>query len=157
VLIDLPMWGIVALNAGGWLTVQVGLAILFTRLPGEWFEGGRVFSAEEGFYERVCFVRLWKDYLPDGAKWVGGAVTIGTLRLKRNDHWRLFLQETRRGELCHWVAMGFAPVFFLWNPLWGDFVIVAYAIAANLPCVLAQRFNRGRIVRLRRNSTINKW
>jgi glycosyl-4,4'-diaponeurosporenoate acyltransferase len=36
-------------------------------------------------------------------------------------------------------------VFFLWNPWWGDAVIIVYAIGANLPCILAQRYNRLRL------------
>ena len=39
-------------------------------------------------------------------------------------------------------------VFFLWNPWWGDLIIVAYALAANLPCILAQRYNRARFQKL---------
>ena len=46
------------------------------------------------------------------------------------------------------VALGCAPVFFLWNPWWADLVMVAYALAANLPCILAQRYNRLRFQRL---------
>ena len=38
--------------------------------------------------------------------------------------------------------------FFLWNPWWGDLIIVAYAVAANLPCIFAQRYNRSRLTRL---------
>ena len=38
--------------------------------------------------------------------------------------------------------------FFLWNPCWADLVMVAYALAANLPCILAQRYNRSRFQRL---------
>ena len=44
--------------------------------------------------------------------------------------------ETRRGELCHWAAIASAPVFVLWNPWWGDTII------------LAQRYNRARFRRL---------
>jgi glycosyl-4,4'-diaponeurosporenoate acyltransferase len=44
--------------------------------------------------------------------------------------------------------MACAPVFFLWNPWWSDLIIVAYALTANLPCILAQRYNRARFQRL---------
>ena len=64
------------------------------------------------------------------------------------DYLRRFIRETWRGELCHWLAIGGAPVFLLWNPWWGDLIIVAYALAANLPCILAQRYNRARFQRL---------
>ncbi|MCF7734052.1 MAG: hypothetical protein K9N23_20380 [Akkermansiaceae bacterium] len=35
-----------------------------------------------------------------------------------------------------------------WNSWWADAVMAAYAIAANLPCILAQRYNRLRLRRL---------
>jgi glycosyl-4,4'-diaponeurosporenoate acyltransferase len=34
------------------------------------------------------------------------------------------------------------PLFFLWNPPWACLVMTTYALAANLPCILAQRYNR---------------
>mgnify|MGYP003343114664 CR=1 FL=1 len=46
----------------------------------------------------------------------------------------------RSGELCHWSALVCAPLFFLWNPWWGDLIVVGYALAANLPCILVQRY-----------------
>ena len=31
---------------------------------------------------------------------------------------------------------------------WADLIMVVYAVSANLPCILAQRYNRARIQRL---------
>ena len=79
--------------------------------------------------------------------WRGGFAK-GTLAGTKADYLRRFIRETWRGELCHWFALGCTPVFFLWNPGWADLVMVAYALAANLPCILAQRYNRSRFQRL---------
>jgi glycosyl-4,4'-diaponeurosporenoate acyltransferase len=150
VLIDLPIGWIVALNVGGWLAIQMGLAWAFTQMPVAWFNPGSGFAWERGgrFYESVLVIKLWKDRLPDAASWFGGGFAKGTLAGKKADYLRRFIRETRRGELCHWCAVGFAPVFFLWNPWWGDLIILAYALAANLPCILAQRYNRSRFQRV---------
>ncbi len=149
-LIDLPIGWIVALNVGGWLAIQMGLAWAFTQMPVAWFNPGSGFAWERGgrFYESVLVIKLWKDRLPDAASWFGGGFAKGTLAGKKADYLRRFIRETRRGELCHWCAVGFAPVFFLWNPWWGDLIILAYALAANLPCILAQRYNRSRFQRV---------
>jgi glycosyl-4,4'-diaponeurosporenoate acyltransferase len=40
------------------------------------------------------------------------------------------------------------PVTFLWNWLWVDPVMVLYAIAANGPCLVTQRYNRARLQRI---------
>lgn len=149
-LIELPIVWIVVLNVAGWLAIQVGFAWAFTKMPVTWFNPGNAFSWECGgrFYERVCYIKDWKDRLPDAARWFGGGFAKGTLAGTKVDYLQRFIRETWRGELCHWVAIACAPVFFLWNPWWGDLIIVTYALVANLPCILAQRYNRARFQRL---------
>ena len=68
----------------------------------------------------------------------------------------LFLQETCRAELTHWVILLFGPFFFLWNPLWVGFLMIAYAIIENLPLVMAQRYNRIRLLRLLDREKLNR-
>jgi len=150
VLIELPIAWTVVLNVGGWLVIQVGLAWAFTRMPAEWFIPDKPFAWERNgrFYERFFAIKRWKDRLPDAAGWFAGGFAKGILTGKGADYWQRFIRETWRGELCHWCAIACAPVFFLWNPWWGDLIIVAYAVAANLPCILAQRYNRARLLRL---------
>jgi glycosyl-4,4'-diaponeurosporenoate acyltransferase len=147
--LELSMPWIVTLNVAGWPVIQLGLAWLFTRLPAAWFEPPQTFGWERRgrFYERAFLIKRWKDRLPDGASWINGGFAKGNLINHAPDYLRRFIRETWRGELCHWSAIAFTPVFFLWNPWWGDAVMIAYALAANLPCILAQRYNR---IRLRR-------
>jgi glycosyl-4,4'-diaponeurosporenoate acyltransferase len=40
------------------------------------------------------------------------------------------------------------PVFLVWNWWWVELLMVVYALAANLPCLLVQRYNRARLARL---------
>jgi glycosyl-4,4'-diaponeurosporenoate acyltransferase len=150
VRIELPIEWVVVLNVAGWPLIQFGLAWAFTRMPVTWFNPRRACAWEAGgrFYERVFGIKRWKDQLPDAARWFSGSFAKATLAGTKADYLRRFVCETWRGELCHWVALGFAPVFFLWNPLWADLVMVGYAVAANLPCILAQRYNRARFQRL---------
>ncbi|MBN2507935.1 MAG: glycosyl-4,4'-diaponeurosporenoate acyltransferase [Verrucomicrobia bacterium] len=148
--IELPIAWVVALNVAGWPALQLGLAWLFTRLPAAWFRPGPARAWEQGgrFYERVFKIRHWKDRLPDGARWFSGGFAKGALAGAGADYLRRFVRETWRGELCHWCALGCAPLFFLWNPWWADGVMAGYAVAANVPCILAQRYNRARFERL---------
>lgn len=146
-LIELPAFWIVVLNVIGWPVIQLGLAWFFTRLPAAWFDPPDPHAWEQGgrIYECVFRIRRWKDRLPDGAGWIDGGFAKGTLAGRSPDYLRRFVRETWRGELCHWLALGCAPLFFLWNPWWADAVIFAYAVAANVPCILAQRYNRLRL------------
>lgn len=149
-LIELPIVWIVVLNVAGWPVIQVVLGWAFTRMPVRWFSPPAPRAWEQGgrFYERVFGVRHWKGLLPDAARWFGGGFAKGALAGLDPDYLRRFIRETWRGELCHWFTLGCTPVFFLWNPWWADLVMVTYALVANLPCILAQRYNRVRFGRL---------
>ena len=149
-LIELPIIWIVALNVGGWLVIQMGFAWVFTRMPVAWFNPGRACGWERDgqFYERAFCIKSWKDRLPDAARWFGGGFAKGSLARRDHGYLQQFIRETWRSELCHWAAIACAPVFFLWNPWWGDVINVTYALAANLPCILVQRYNRARFQRL---------
>ena len=56
--------------------------------------------------------------------------------------------ETRRAEYGHWLAMAFAPVFALWNPLVGLVLMATYSVVVNAPFIAIQRYNRQRAQRV---------
>jgi glycosyl-4,4'-diaponeurosporenoate acyltransferase len=158
VLIRLPGIWIIGLNLAGWCGIQFGLAWLFLKLPVGRFNPAGEFGWERNgkIYQSLFRVKSWLPLLPDGGGWFPGGFRKGALLAGDRDYLYRFLRETRRGELCHWAAIGCSPLFFLWNPLWGDVVIVAYALAANLPCIIAQRYNRIRIRRVLRDGPAAK-
>jgi glycosyl-4,4'-diaponeurosporenoate acyltransferase len=148
----LPLGWIVTLNIIGWPIIQLGLARLFLVIDAArfdpqsaWFRPRR-WEQDGRFYQALFRVRSWKSWLPDAAPWFGG---FAKARLSEADvqYLRRFAQETCRGELAHLCMLACAPVFIIWNPLWADAVMIAYAAAANLPCVMVQRYNRGRVMR----------
>lgn len=145
--IDLPIAWTIALNALGLPALQLGCAWAFTRMPAAWFEPPPSEKDRSTAYERFLAIKRWKDRLPDGASWFKGGFAKASLRHRDPQHLRDFRRETWRGELCHWTVLALIPVFFLWNPWWGDLVIALYALAANLPCILVQRYNRHRLNR----------
>jgi glycosyl-4,4'-diaponeurosporenoate acyltransferase len=149
-LIELPILWVIVLNVAGWPVIQFGLAWAFTRAPANWFNPPRSFSWESRgrVYERRLGIKRWKDRLPDAASWFGLGFGKANLASNTPDYLRRFIRETWRGELCHWAALSCAPVFFLWNPVWADLVMLSYALGMNLPCILAQRYNRVRFQRL---------
>ncbi|MCS7089904.1 MAG: glycosyl-4,4'-diaponeurosporenoate acyltransferase [Verrucomicrobiota bacterium] len=143
----MPVLWIVGLNVTGWLIVQIGLAWAFTRMPIQWFKTGPLFRWEWGgqVYDRIFHVRVWKRYLPDGAAWFPGGFAKRSLEKVMPDYLERFCRETWRGELCHWAALACTPMFFLWNPDWADGIVTLYALLANGPCIVVQRFNRARL------------
>jgi len=151
------IFALIAANTVGWLVVQLGIAAMATRLSDGWFARDgwllRVRGWERGFYRRWLRIRRWKRWLPDGAPWVGGRFRKKTLEGRDTAYLGRLVVETRRGELAHWWMLACFPVFFLWNPRWAWWVMGAYALAANVPCVVVQRYNRevaGRLLLHRR-------
>ncbi len=149
--IELPVPWVIALNALGLPALQIGMAWAFTRMPAAWFHPPSLGKDRSHFYEHILGIKRWKDRLPDGADWFKGGFAKASLQHRDPQHLARFLRETWRGELCHWMVLALIPLFFLWNPVWADLVIVCYALAANLPCILVQRYNRQRLGRVLRS------
>lgn len=145
-----------AANLLGWPLIHLSIGSLAVRLPRSLFESDTWITAPRSWerdgliYREWIAIRRWKSKLPDGAPWLGGAAKKQMCSLAISGLSE-FLVETRRAELAHWAMLCCTPVFFLWNPLWAGFVMVAYAFAANLPCILAQRYNRIAVNRALRN------
>lgn len=143
-----PFWVTLGFNVIGWPLIQMGLAWFFTRMPAHWFQSPPPFPGESPRLYEALGIKQWKGRLPDAATWFAGGFAKKGLTRRDPDYLKRFSQETWRGELCHWAALGLTPLFFLWNPLWADAVMVLYALLANLPCILTQRYNRLRMDRL---------
>ena len=148
--IDLPTWLVALLNVAGWPVIQLALAWVFTRLPAKWFQPPREWAWEKHglLYESLFAIKRWKDRLPDGASWFTRGFPKSTLKSANPDYLERFIRETWRGELCHWAALACAPVFALWNPPWAIWVMALCGLLLNVPCILAQRYNRLRLRRL---------
>ena len=153
-LIEPPIAGIVLLNIAAWLAIQLGLAWGLTFIDGNrlnprgqlatlwrWECSGR-------FYEKYLAIKHWKDWLPDGASWFKGGFAKAKLRAHTPEFLEQFFRETWRGELTHWLALLAVPLFAIWNPPWAVGANALYALAANLPCIVVQRYNRSRFLRV---------
>ena len=66
---------------------------------------------------------------------------------KQIEQW-ILRGENVRGEAVHWIVLSSSVFFFLWNPWWAGLIMVAYALAANGPCIVAQRYNRIRLMKI---------
>ena len=145
---------IVLLNVLGWPLIHFAVSKLaFRRALSSFDPRSALFrerSFEKGgrFYESLFRVKSWKRMLPDGAALLGQGFRKKNLRSRKREYLEEFYLETCRGEWAHWVTLAAAPVFFLWNPLWADLVMLTYALVANLPCILVQRYNRLTLARL---------
>ena len=152
-LIILPLGWTVLVDVVAWLAIHLGVSWLFTQFSDKIFnpEGPvfRIRSWEKiSFYEKGCRIKLWKGRLPDAAAWFAGGFPKRSLHSRNTSYLDRFVRETCRGEATHWTTASFSLLFFLWNPLWVGFMMVGYAVALNLPCILTQRYNRIRLTLL---------
>lgn len=149
---------LVAVNVAVWLTWSVAAGYLGHRLPDRWLRRDRGplrLSPPErsGALFRRIGVRRWKDLLPEAGAFFAGGVSKRRLPGHDTDGLERFAMETRRAEITHLLVIAVLPAFALWNPWTGMLVNLCYALVANVPCIIVQRYNRMRLerVRLRRS------
>ena len=136
-----------AANLLGWPLIHVSIGSVAVRLPhslferDNWLTEPRPWERNGNIYREALAIRKWKSKLPDGAPWVGGIAKKHLLSRAESALVEIVV-ETRRAEIAHWAMLCCAPIFFVWNPVWAGLIMLSYAIGANIPCILAQRYNR---------------
>lgn len=156
-LIELPVIWIVLIDIALWGIIHISVAYIGTVLPDKYINTEfwlfKEFRWEKNgkLYESVFKIKKWKELLPDGS-----AIFKKGFRKKRivsrdEKYFRQFKLELCRAEAVHWVVILFSPVFFVWNYWWVGYIMILYAIIANLPCILAQRYNRIRFNKMQKN------
>jgi glycosyl-4,4'-diaponeurosporenoate acyltransferase len=152
--LELPNLWIGLLNGLGIPAAHFGISWAFTKMPLACFKPTRFpFQKLPGesrqFYDQVFRVRTWKHLLPDAGPWFGGFAKKN-LHSSDRDFLRYFRAETCRSEAAHWVQILVIATFTIWTPWPWALVIISYAIASNLPCILLQRQNRLRLTAILR-------
>ena len=144
----------ITLDFAAWFVIHMSCAVLTLKLPDRIFEADswlyktRKWERNGLIWQSVFRVRRWKDFLPDGAAVFRKGFRKKHIQSREQTYFQTFIRESRRGELTHWLAMLPAPLFFLWNPFWVGWIMIFYAILANGPCIIAQRYNRTRFSRI---------
>jgi glycosyl-4,4'-diaponeurosporenoate acyltransferase len=144
----------IGINALAWLSIHLVPAWVITRLPLRFFNAEEfpfksMMWERDGFwYESALRIKRWKKMLPDGAPFFFGGFSQKKISSRESAYLRRFASETCRGEFVHMLVLCATPLFFIWNRGWAAVVNVAYAIAANIPCILSLRYNRMRILRM---------
>lgn len=142
------------LDVVAWAVLGVVIGYVAHRIPTGWLEVDRgpthLLRAEQGgrLHERYLAIGAWQRRLPDAGTVFAGGRSKRSLASRRPGDLERLAAETRRAELTHWALLAATPAFALWNPWWLTVAMAAYALVANLPCLLAQRYNRARLERI---------
>ncbi|MCX8160581.1 MAG: glycosyl-4,4'-diaponeurosporenoate acyltransferase [Candidatus Saccharicenans sp.] len=144
---------VLLLNFGLWPVIHFLAGYIAARRPRSSYHPEaslyRLKKFESGgkIYEQLG-VRVWKAWLPDFGDFFKPGFRKKRLESKNRDYLQDFYVETCRAEFAHWLTMAGAPLFLLWNEWWVELIMIGYALAVNVPCIIVQRYNRGRLERL---------
>lgn len=133
-----------------WILLDLGIAYCCSKFPIERFDFNSRFyqslawEKDGKIYQELFHVRSWKRYIPQGSKLFHG-FSLQNLPSMDLAYLRLWLQESCRGEFCHWMMIWPSIFFFLWNSTLGGWLMVAYALLVNFFPIVEQRFNRPRV------------
>ncbi len=144
ILICFILWGVIQSSIGK-LIMKVPDNFLspysFLFRTHKWEKGGKI-------YNKFFRVKKWKHLLPDGAAVVKGGYKKKHLTDFSKKNLEIFLIESCRAELSHYIAILPFWVFGFFVPPIVVLYMLIYALAVNLPCIFVQRYNRPRIIKL---------
>jgi glycosyl-4,4'-diaponeurosporenoate acyltransferase len=134
-----------------WFFIHMGVSYLMAHKsrycfnPEGWLYRQRSWECNSSLYYKWFHVHQWKHILPDGADLFKFGFQKKHLKELNEAYFQDFIHETCRAELTHWIVFLFGFIFFAWNFWWVGIVMVIYAFAANMPCIVTQRYNRIRL------------
>lgn len=150
-IVSLPVHWIIIIDILAWTFFHLAISVICLRLPLTWFLEDRfwfrTFSFEQSgkLWQRLFRVKTWKGLILDGTIFLKKGYSKKGLHGTKAGDLMVFAAETKRAELTHLLSILPAPLFFIWNPAWAGWVMILYAIVFNLPIIVVQRYNRGRI------------
>jgi glycosyl-4,4'-diaponeurosporenoate acyltransferase len=155
-LVHLPTGITILIDIIAWFVIHMGISYIMTHQPlsefnaSSWLYRKRNWERNGRLYEKLFRLKAWKRRLPDGASIFKNGFEKKHLKETSKDYFDSFIRETCRAELTHWIVLLFGPLFLLWNLWWVGIVMILYAAAANVPCIITQRYNRIRLRRIAR-------
>lgn len=145
---------LLTVNILAWGFIHISLSLLLASLPLRWFKNdsplyqSKKWEKNGELWQWLVKVRQWKHKIPDGKHIISKGYEKQNLQGVSLSDLEVFLYESRRAELTHWLSIPPACLFFIWNPIWAGWVMIAYALIFNLPIIIVQRYNRPRLIRL---------
>lgn len=136
-------WFLVSLVIG-WRAVHWSATRLepgpVTRLRG-WERSGST-------WQRVLHVRRWKDAVPEAGGLFAGGRSKRHIGGRSTEDLETYGRETVRAERVHWLILATTPLHALWCRPALFAWMVGFGVVFNVPSIVIQRYNRGRLDRL---------
>lgn len=145
---------VLILDFAAWFAISIGVSYSFYRIADvkftqdDWLTKPRAFERTNALYKKTFFIMRWKSLLPDGSGILRKGFQKKRLLSNEESYLNQFVLESRRAEWTHVVSILFIPLFLLWNTWIDEAIITLYGLVVNVPCILAQRYNRFRLTRV---------
>ncbi len=145
----------IVVNALFWVTVHFASGYLVHLFPEKLYRSDSIlftlhrWESKGTVYRRYLKIHRWKDRLPEAGEFFS-LHPFNKAHLVRFDKEYLsrFILETCRAELAHLLPFLFYPLCLPWNPWPANLIMFIYAILANVPFIIIQRYNRARLLSL---------
>lgn len=143
-----------ALIIGLWAIFQFSISKFCLRIGDEHLSAAsflfrtRRWEKNGETYNKIFKIRNWKKLLPDGGAVMKGGYSKKHLGSATKENLEKFVVESCRGELAHLLSILPFWVFGLFIPARGIIYMFIYAVLINLPCIIAQRYNRPRVLKV---------
>ena len=106
------------------------------------------YEQEGKFYTKHFKINAWKDKLPQFSELTKFGFSKASLNTVSSEYLEIFYIETMRAELTHWFLILFSPIYLCF----ADKILITFTITCNilgnLPFIMIQRYNRGRVLKL---------
>lgn len=135
-----------------WSVTQLSLSHLFTKVPRSFFDTYhhwfKTFPFEQGgqLWNRLFLINRWKGYIPEGECLNKNVYNKHVLKPLTQESVYKMIIEMRRAELVHWLSI-LPVIVFVKAPKCIKTINILYALLANVPIILTQRYNRPRLER----------
>lgn len=137
-----------------WFIFQVSAARISHKLPDKWLSANnflfkqRKWEKDGKFYWQIFKVKKWKKFLPDGAAVHKEDYKKKNIHDFSEENLNRFLIESCRAEINHLLAITPFWIFGFFVPTVVILYMFIYALFINAPCIIVQRYNRPRIIKL---------
>ena len=142
------------LNLGTWIFWFYFIGYVASILPDKFlkkdyfFTNILFFEENPNWFKRYLLINKWKDKMPE----LGGFFKKGFQKRSVANgeiaQLELFIKETRRAEIAHWLMTAGWILTTLFNPMWAVIFNIIFAHVVNFPCLIIQRYNRVRLIKV---------
>jgi glycosyl-4,4'-diaponeurosporenoate acyltransferase len=147
------------LNIGTWILLFYFVCFSASKLKDSFLAKDYIFTKllsfekDGSWFRKYLKIDKWKDRVPELGGVFGDGFQKRSIDLGTKDQLQLFIRETRRAELAHWVMTSGWIITIAFNPLWAIVFNLIFAHIVNFPCLIIQRYNRARLIKVLENRT----